>query len=475
MSMILHTYTTTTTSTTSTTSTTTAIPGTVIYPQYGFLYNFYAATSTKEIANTGWHLPSTIEYDTLLNYISAIPPIGNTSSKLRQWDCQNLNFGWAACPDYEPTNQFNFNERGSGYRSGTGGSFSSLHLNNYFWTSNQINSTTAYTVRDYCQESVSTLISLSKKMGVAIRLVKDSTLLSHGQSGVYIGNDNKCYSTICIGTQEWLADSLCETKYRDGTNIPEVTDSFAWRSLSTGAFCAYDNNWNNAFLLTTTTTTAIPTPHVGLLYNGYTVLDSRHIANTGWSFPTNDQMAYLCFTVGGSGVAGTKFRTLNNTDWCKATPLGTNETGFSVKGSGWRSNTGEFLELFRTSKIIFGIQTYADVVHYDYINVTYASNDISGFLNEDFKRGSTIRLVKDSTTLSPGQTGTYVGNDGKTYNTICVDYYDGTHHTYEWMSENLAETKYRNGDSIPEVTDNTAWAALTTGALCAYDNNWNYV
>ena len=31
------------------------------------------------------------------------------------------------------------------------------------------------------------------------------------------------------------------------------------------------------------------------------------------------------------------------------------------------------------------------------------------------------------------------------------------------------------GDSIPEVTDNSIWAGLTTGALCAYDNDWNYV
>jgi len=48
---------------------------------------------------------------------------------------------------------------------------------------------------------------------------------------------------------------------------------------------------------------------------------------------------------------------------------------------------------------------------------------------------------------------------------------------YKWKyyKEYLAETKYRDGSLIPEVTDNTAWAALTTGALCAYDNDWNNV
>ena len=30
-------------------------------------------------------------------------------------------------------------------------------------------------------------------------------------------------------------------------------------------------------------------------------------------------------------------------------------------------------------------------------------------------------------------------------------------------------------DAITEVADSTAWAGLTTGALCAYNNDWNNV
>jgi uncharacterized protein (TIGR02145 family) len=39
-----------------------------------------------------------------------------------------------------------------------------------------------------------------------------------------------------------------------------------------------------------------------------------------------------------------------------------------------------------------------------------------------------------------------------------------------WMSENLKTTKYNDGTGIPNITDNTAWAALTTGAYSDYDN-----
>ncbi len=39
-----------------------------------------------------------------------------------------------------------------------------------------------------------------------------------------------------------------------------------------------------------------------------------------------------------------------------------------------------------------------------------------------------------------------------------------------WMVENLKVTRYRNGDPIPNVTDNTQWSNLTTGAYCDYNN-----
>jgi uncharacterized protein (TIGR02145 family) len=39
------------------------------------------------------------------------------------------------------------------------------------------------------------------------------------------------------------------------------------------------------------------------------------------------------------------------------------------------------------------------------------------------------------------------------------------------MLYNLDVTTYRNGDPIPEITDQTQWNNLTTGAWCYYQNN----
>jgi len=40
-----------------------------------------------------------------------------------------------------------------------------------------------------------------------------------------------------------------------------------------------------------------------------------------------------------------------------------------------------------------------------------------------------------------------------------------------WTLKNLDVSTYRNGDPIPQVQDNTAWANLSTGAWCYYLNN----
>lgn len=39
------------------------------------------------------------------------------------------------------------------------------------------------------------------------------------------------------------------------------------------------------------------------------------------------------------------------------------------------------------------------------------------------------------------------------------------------MTKNLDVTHYRNGDSIPHVTDRNVWDTLTIGAWCYYNND----
>lgn len=54
--------------------------------------------------------------------------------------------------------------------------------------------------------------------------------------------------------------------------------------------------------------------------------------------------------------------------------------------------------------------------------------------------------------------------DGNIYNTVQIG-------SQCWMKENLRTTTYRNGTPIPNITDDSIWSTLTTGAYVWYDND----
>jgi uncharacterized protein (TIGR02145 family) len=54
--------------------------------------------------------------------------------------------------------------------------------------------------------------------------------------------------------------------------------------------------------------------------------------------------------------------------------------------------------------------------------------------------------------------------DGNQYHLITIG-------TQIWMGENMLTTRYRNGDPIANIIDNSAWLNLTTGAYCNYNND----
>ena len=59
---------------------------------------------------------------------------------------------------------------------------------------------------------------------------------------------------------------------------------------------------------------------------------------------------------------------------------------------------------------------------------------------------------------------TAIDADGNLYHSITIG-------SQTWMVENLKTTKYRNGDPITNITDNTSWVYTYSGAYCWYNND----
>jgi uncharacterized protein (TIGR02145 family) len=73
--------------------------------------------------------------------------------------------------------------------------------------------------------------------------------------------------------------------------------------------------------------------------------------------------------------------------------------------------------------------------------------------------GAKITMLEN--TLKAG--GIVTDVDGNSYNTVVG--------TQTWMAENLKVARYKNGTTIPLVTDNKAWAGLGTPGYCWYNND----
>lgn len=71
-----------------------------------------------------------------------------------------------------------------------------------------------------------------------------------------------------------------------------------------------------------------------------------------------------------------------------------------------------------------------------------------------------VQIVADDAGF---ESGTVTDIDGNVYPTVRIG-------DQWWMAENLKVTHYRNGDVIPNVTDNSEWSGLSTGAYASYDN-----
>lgn len=209
--------------------------------------------------------------------------------------------------------------------------------------------------------------------------------------------DGNTYNTVKIGNQIWMVENLKTTKYNDGTPIPNVTDNNEWASLTTGAYCNYNNLESNAEVY-------------GRLYNWFAV-NTGKLAPAGWHVPTDNDWTILenylianGYNYDGTRVENKIAKTLcAKTNWKLSSAVGSpgeapennNTSGFTAFPSGNRSyyngiffEIGEYSNWWSTTKYEYDDNgVYGRCLNYIHIDF--------GRYFYDKENGFSVRLVKD--------------------------------------------------------------------------------
>ncbi len=165
--------------------------------------------------------------------------------------------------------------------------------------------------------------------------------------------DGNTYNSLTYGKQVWTVENAEVVTYRDGTSIPQVTANDEWESLTTGAWCYYENDETK-----------------GKLYNWYAVMgihdpaslsnpsQRKEFAPEGWHVPSDAEWTtleeYLIAneynydgTITGNKIAKAMSST---TGWNSSTTTGAvgnnqslnNDSGFNVFPEGYRDDISSF-------------------------------------------------------------------------------------------------------------------------------------
>lgn len=189
---------------------------------YGRLYNYYAVSDNRNIAPSGWHVPTPTEVSTLISTVG-----GNVSGGGNLKQVGTIH--WLT-PNTGATDSYQFGAVGGGQRRD---GFFHIKTNAMYKT------TVSTSILGLSYDRIDIATSATAAMyGDSVRLIKDDST----NTGIMTDNSGYTYKTVKIGNQVWMASNLRGTKYRNGDNIPVVTDNNTWIFLTTGACCSYNNN-----------------------------------------------------------------------------------------------------------------------------------------------------------------------------------------------------------------------------------------
>ena len=192
--------------------------------------------------------------------------------------------------------------------------------------------------------------------------------------------DGNTYQTVQICNQTWTTTNLNVSKYRNGDDIPQVTDPTEWANLTYGAWCYYNNDPANEAVY-------------GKLYNWYAVNDSRGLAPIGYHIPHEYELESLI-------NSGFPLKETGTTHWTSPNNVVTSTIyigGFNALPGGIRMINGTF-ETIGTSGYWWSSDASSisgpcmRAVNFSLSNVSFGGSTNNFFCSN---RGLSVRCVRD--------------------------------------------------------------------------------
>lgn len=161
---------------------------------------------------------------------------------------------------------------------------------------------------------------------------ENSNVIAIDTNPAIIDVDGNIYTSVIIGTQEWMVENLKVIRYNDGTPIPNLAANGDWLTEDgsvghDGAYCWYNNDISNK------------TPY-GALYNWYAVNNAHGLAPTGWRVPSQADFNTLITFIGDISDAGGKLKEIGYSHWDFPNNNATNDYGFTALPGGVRYPVG---------------------------------------------------------------------------------------------------------------------------------------
>jgi uncharacterized protein (TIGR02145 family) len=227
-----------------------------------------------------------------------------------------------------------------------------------------------------------------------------SALQATTGSGTVTDIDGNSYVFLTYGNQVWTVENTEVVTYRDGTPIPQVTAYDEWESLTTGAWCYYENDETK-----------------GKLYNWYAVMGihdadpntpNKEFAPEGWHVPSDTEWTTLEEHLIANGYNYDDTTTENKiakamastTGWYTSTGLGAvgndqslnNDSGFNAFPEGYRGNSGSFVD--EGGYAVFWSSTESSTSYAWYRRLLNDDSVLDYYY--DFKQdGFSVRFVRD--------------------------------------------------------------------------------